>query len=87
MNIGLWARRNFAEGEVVGAAQTGALGYFADNLTIVNLDGVVNQECFEYLKNRRAMEYIRKTNVRHLLLWTANEKFFRTSQNKSATDQ
>ena len=46
MNIGLWARDRFPPGTVIGSSQTGALGYFADRLKVINLDGVVNRECF-----------------------------------------
>ena len=60
MNVGLWARDQFPPGTRVGAVQSGALGYFAPDLTVVNLDGVVNQECFLALRRFREMDYVQR---------------------------
>ena len=65
--IGLWARGHFAPGDTVGGSQTGALGYFADRLTVVNLDGVVNRECYEAMRQGRMLDYIRRVGVRDLV--------------------
>ncbi len=65
--IGLWARANFAPGAVVGGSQTGALGYFADRLVVVNLDGVVNRECYDAMRGKRMLDYIRSLGIRDLV--------------------
>jgi hypothetical protein len=70
MNIGLWARQHFPDGAVIGCPQSGGLGYFADNLTIVNLDGVVNADAYFAMRDKRLIEYIRATKVQHLLTWS-----------------
>jgi hypothetical protein len=77
MNIGFWARDHFPDGTVIGSSQTGALGYFADNLTVVNLDGVVNRKCFEALKAGRNMEYIRETGIEYVIGWEVNINFIK----------
>ena len=77
MNLGLWARDNFPDSTVVGSSQTGALGYFATNLKVVNLDGVVNRKCFESLKARRNMDYIRKTKIEYVIGWDINIDFIK----------
>jgi hypothetical protein len=65
--IGLWARDHFPPGAVIGGSQTGALGYFADRLTVVNLDGVVNRDCYEAMRAGRMLDYVRRTGVRDLV--------------------
>jgi hypothetical protein len=65
--IGLWARDHFPPGAVVGGSQTGALGYFADRLKVVNLDGVVNRECYDAMREQRLLDYVRSTGVRDLV--------------------
>lgn len=65
--IGLWAREHFPPGAVVGGSQTGAIGYFADRLVVVNLDGVVNRECYDAMRDGRMLDYVRRTGVRDLV--------------------
>jgi hypothetical protein len=65
--IGLWARDHFAPGSIVGGSQTGALGYFADRLVVVNLDGVVNRACYDAMRRGRMLDYVRSTGVRDLV--------------------
>ncbi|OGC91352.1 MAG: hypothetical protein A2W25_09245 [candidate division Zixibacteria bacterium RBG_16_53_22] len=69
MNLGIWARSNFADSTVVGGCQTGALGYFADNLKVVNLDGVVNKRCYDALSQKQAMAYIREAGIEYFIDW------------------
>jgi len=65
--IGLWAEQNFPPGARVGGSQTGALGYFADRLVVVNLDGVVNRECYDAMRGGRMLDYIRRVELRDLV--------------------
>lgn len=74
-NLGLWARRAFPDGTVIGSAQSGALGYFAENLKVVNLDGVVNKACYESLVENRNMDYIRRSGVQYVIGWPENIEF------------
>ena len=64
---GEWARDHVPPGTIVGGSQTGALGYFAERLTIVNLDGVVNRDCTEAMRRGEMLEYIRQSGVQTLL--------------------
>ncbi len=86
MRIGLWARSHFPAGTVIGGAQTGALGYFADSLTVVNLDGVVNKACYEAMRQKRMLDYIRSARVRHLVWQDDIEFIARESANASPGD-
>ncbi len=72
MNLGLWARDYFEPGTAVGSAQTGGLAYFADNLRVINLDGVVNRAGFEALVEGRMMDYIREANIDYVIGWNLN---------------
>lgn len=76
-NIGLWAARHFAPGTRIGSSQTGALGYFAPMLSVVNLDGVVNRECFDSLVERRNIDYIVRTRIEYVIGWKLNIDFIR----------
>lgn len=75
MQIGLWADRTFPAGTVIGACQSGALGYFAKDLTVVNLDGVVNKKCYEALVQRKSAEYILSTGIEYVVGWHLNYRF------------
>ena len=82
MNIGIWARDHFDEGTKIGSSQTGALGYFARNLTVFNLDGAVNKNCYESLIKKENMKYIRDNNIEYVIGWLINIRFIeRESKN------
>jgi len=66
-NAGLWAREHFPAGTVIGAMQCGAIGYYADSLVVVNMDGVVNRAAYEALRERRLADYLRASGSRYLL--------------------
>lgn len=72
MNLGLWARTRFPDHTRVASMQTGALAYFAPNLTVVNLDGVVNRACYEALRRKEGMEYIRRERIEYFIAWLEN---------------
>jgi hypothetical protein len=87
MNLGLWSNRHFPNGTRVGCSQTGALGYFAENLTIINLDGVVNKRCYESLVRRRNLDYIRDMGIEYVIGWGLNINFIKAeSQNFKQSD-
>lgn len=69
MNIGLWANQHLPAGAVVGAKETGALAYYAQNLVVVNLDGVVNHDAYEALKEHRLLAYARSVNMKYVIVW------------------
>jgi hypothetical protein len=75
MNVGLWAAGAFAPGTAIGSSQTGALGYFAPQLRVVNLDGVVNRACFDSLLAGENMAYIRGAGIRYVIGWDINLSF------------
>jgi hypothetical protein len=82
MNLGLWAKKSFPDSTVIGSCQTGALAYFADNLKVVNLDGVVSRRSFESLQEKRAIEYIKSEGIEYYIDWPINHEFIvRKSQN------
>ena len=75
MNLGSWAKNNFEDGTRVGCSQTGALGYFADNLEVINIDGVVNKSCYESLVMKRNIEYIKENRIEYIIGWKINMQF------------
>ncbi|MCH8333095.1 hypothetical protein IIC65_04120 [Candidatus Sumerlaeota bacterium] len=87
MEVGLWANSRFVSGTVIGSSQTGGLGYFASNLTVINLDGVVNRACYESLLEKRNIEYIREQKIEYVLGWPINIEFIKKeSANFKETD-
>jgi len=65
--------RRPATGEKLGAWQSGAFGYYAnDRITVVNLDGVVNPDAADARRDHRLPEYIRRQHVD----WFADFSFF-----------
>ena len=77
MNLALWAKQNLPDSSVVGCSQSGALGYFATNLEVINLDGVVNKECFISLQQKKNIEYIKSVHMNYILGWTVNIDFIK----------
>ncbi len=77
MDLGLWARDNFAAGTKLGSGQSGALEYFADKLQVINLDGVVNSSSYRALKEKRFMSYAREIGLQYILGWNSEFRFFK----------
>lgn len=67
--VGL-VRKHVPPTELVGAGQSGNLGYFCDNA--VNLDGKVNSEALKYQRNMR--DYLEKRNIRWFCDWSSYAK-------------
>lgn len=87
VNIGLWAGANLEPGSKVGSCQSGALGYFAQNLKVINLDGVVNTPCYEALRRKQVVEYIKVQRIKYVLGWVVNFDFLsKQSTNYKASD-
>jgi hypothetical protein len=75
MAIGKWVSDNFEDGIVIGSMQSGAMSYFADNMEVINLDGVVNKDALEAAKNIRLMDYVKEMNIEYIIGWDANIDF------------
>ncbi|NUN68617.1 MAG: hypothetical protein HUU02_02790 [Bacteroidetes bacterium] len=75
MKIGLWAKEQFREGTVIGSCQSGALGYFARQCRVVNLDGVVNKRCFEALQAGTIPAFLRSERIDYVIGWPLNMAF------------
>lgn len=75
MDAALWAEHEYPAGTVIGCATSGAMGYFAEDLTVVNLDGVVNHDAYEAMMGRRLLDYARSVDVEHLLVWGSTLSF------------
>jgi hypothetical protein len=86
MRIGEWVERRFPPHTVVGGYQSGAIGYFADSLTVINLDGVVNRDCYLALRDRRYIEYIRGAGIRYLIWQDDIDVVRRESRSGTAED-
>jgi 4-amino-4-deoxy-L-arabinose transferase-like glycosyltransferase len=84
-DVGLWAARYFPAGTVVGAGQSGALAYYARDLRVVNLDGVVSGPAYEAMMGRDLIGYARRRGVRYTLGWRQDHVFLR--QNSRVGDR
>jgi hypothetical protein len=53
-------------GDRVGSFNSGYVQYFT-NRKVINLDGLVNNEVWPYYKNQKALEYLRRREIRWLV--------------------
>ncbi|MHB9004876.1 MAG: hypothetical protein ACYC6C_12610, partial [Coriobacteriia bacterium] len=87
MNAGLWARSNLPSGTVVGSTQSGALGYFAEQVVVINLDGVVNREAYEAMRDKRLTAYVRSSGVELILGWKRDLNLLRSESSGVRDDE
>lgn len=80
-NIGKWISVNFNDGTKLGSLQTGAIAYFAENVKVFNLDGVVNADVLDAIKKNSLMDYIRNNKIEYLLTWEVNYDFIKLKSN------
>ncbi len=73
-------------GSVVGALQSGALAYYApSDITVVNLDGVVDRAAAAAFRERRLSEFAQARGVTHIADWSFNINAFMWGSSSSAT--
>lgn len=65
--IGTYVAENFVPGTKIGTYQSGAMGYFARDKIVINLDGVVNEEALCAHKENRPFDYIRAEGIEFLI--------------------
>jgi hypothetical protein len=70
--VALWMKDQVGKGEKIGSYQSGALGYFLEDNTVINLDGVVNPDAFKALKNNNSFTYIKSENISFVTDWNLN---------------
>jgi hypothetical protein len=63
-------------GAVIGSMQSGALGWFADGVRVVNLDGVVDADARRAVATGRLCAFVRERGVTHLADWAMNRELF-----------
>ncbi|MCU0372131.1 MAG: hypothetical protein MUE56_02660, partial [Ignavibacteria bacterium] len=73
--ISAWVSGNLKEGSRIGSLQTGSLAYFAENVKVYNLDGVVNAHALNAIKQNRLIDYIKENKLEYVLLWNINHEF------------
>jgi len=66
-----WIAENTEPGDRIGAFNAGLLAYYSGR-TVINLDGVVNAEAVEALKDRRLMSLIEARRIKYLFDWHAS---------------
>jgi len=78
MQAGQFIEERLPDGARVGAFNSGIVSYFT-NKKVINLDGVVNSDMYQVLRDRQLMAYIRKNNIDfvldHPLVFTIYENF------------
>ncbi|MFA7361712.1 MAG: glycosyltransferase family 39 protein [Candidatus Kapaibacterium sp.] len=79
--IGEWVNHKFPSGTVIGCVQTGAIGYFSDDKTVINLDGVVNKEAYDAIQKEELMNYIRSKKIEYFIDWDINYEFVMRNSN------
>ncbi len=61
-DMACWVDENTSPDDTIGVFQSGAIGYLA-NRRVINLDGKVNNEALEALKNNALGDYLRSEGV------------------------
>lgn len=73
--IGQWTADRFAAGTVLGAKQSGAIGYYAHDCDVLNLDGVVSKNAFAAILADRVTDYCAEQGITHFVLWQYGADF------------
>ncbi|MFA5010875.1 MAG: glycosyltransferase family 39 protein [Ignavibacteria bacterium] len=79
--IGEWVNGNFSAGTVIGCVQTGAIGYFSKDKTVINLDGVVNKDAYDAIQKKELINYIRSKKIEYFIDWDINHVFVARNSN------
>lgn len=66
LSIALFAKKNIPPKAKVGAFQSGCVSYWLDN-TVVNLDGVMNEDAYVHLKNKTMDVYLKNQQIDYLV--------------------
>ena len=69
LGIGRWVNANLA-GHTVGALQSGAIGYWGEGITVVNLDGVVDGNALAARRSGDLAGYMRQRGVEYVVEWS-----------------
>jgi hypothetical protein len=80
--VGLWAENH--ANEVIGMQQSGVAGFVADN--VINLDGKVNAEVLDHMKQNKRGEYIAKSNIAILADWKEFAEVLRNEAREYGAD-
>lgn len=64
--------RQLPDGAVVGAMQSGALGFYARDVRVVNLDGVVNSRAYQALRRHALGRYVAAERIGYFADWRLN---------------
>jgi len=87
IEAGKWVNDNFPKGTIVGSNQTGAMSYFSKDITVINLDGVVNKEAYNAIRNKELIEYVKSKKIEYFIDWKINYEFLvRNSKNFKEND-
>ncbi|MEM7821691.1 MAG: glycosyltransferase family 39 protein [Candidatus Aenigmatarchaeota archaeon] len=73
----LWLRENTTDSDVIGCFSSGIPTYFSEK-RVVNLDGVLNAEAIEALRNKSVIPYMKSKNI---TIWIDSVYFNQTVAN------
>lgn len=62
----LWTNAHLPDDAVVGAFNSGILGYFSER-KVVNLDGLVNNSAYDAMREKRLWSYLSAAGVTHII--------------------
>jgi len=63
--MAVWIDENLPPGSIVAGPDAGILGYYSGR-TVVNMDGVINDEAIEAIKTKSLEQYLRERGVTYL---------------------
>jgi len=63
----VWIKENIPEDQRIGAFEAGILGYYSGK-TVINLDGVMNNNAAQAFRNNKLLEYIEQEDIAYIAL-------------------
>lgn len=66
------ARATFPAGTTIAGQQTGALGFYACDLNVINVDGVVSRPALDAARQGDVLGYCRSRDVEYIVGWESN---------------
>jgi hypothetical protein len=67
-DIAAFLEANTEPGSIIGLTGGGNAGYFVDDRTVINMDGLINSyEYFQLLKDKKASDYLANEGMNYIL--------------------
>lgn len=63
----LWINKNIPKGDKIGVIESGMIGYFCKDHTVINLDGVQNKDALDACREMKMLSYIKTEGIKYVV--------------------